>query len=279
MPDTMDGGKLAGDREFALALARAFAGAVIFAFPLLMTMEMWWLGFYMDPIRLSLFLVLSIPVLMGLSYYSGFRRTFSWWEDLTDALGAFAVGAVASALLLAVFGIIVASDSLREIVGKIAIQTVPAAIGAMLARKQLGRSSKNEEQNKAEATYFGALFLMMAGALFVAFNVAPTEEMVLIAYKMTPWHGIALILGSVLMLHAFVYGVGFIGQERASDGSFLSIFLRFTVAGYGVALIVSLYVLWTFGRLEGLEPSQIVMPTVVLGFPAALGAATARLIL
>ena len=30
--------------EFARALGRAFAGAILFAFPLLMTMEMWWLG-------------------------------------------------------------------------------------------------------------------------------------------------------------------------------------------------------------------------------------------
>ncbi len=31
--------------EFAVDAARAFAGALIFALPMLMTMEMWWLGF------------------------------------------------------------------------------------------------------------------------------------------------------------------------------------------------------------------------------------------
>ena len=44
------------DRSFLVALARAFAGALIFGLPLLMTMEMWALGFYMEPLRLALFL-------------------------------------------------------------------------------------------------------------------------------------------------------------------------------------------------------------------------------
>lgn len=34
--------------EYAKGLARAFGGSIIFASPLLMTMEMWWLGFYMN---------------------------------------------------------------------------------------------------------------------------------------------------------------------------------------------------------------------------------------
>ena len=36
-------------------LARAFAGAAIFGLPLLMTMEMWSLGFSLDPLKLALF--------------------------------------------------------------------------------------------------------------------------------------------------------------------------------------------------------------------------------
>ena len=40
------------EERFRVGLARAFAGAIIFALPLLMTMEMWWLGFYMVRHRL-----------------------------------------------------------------------------------------------------------------------------------------------------------------------------------------------------------------------------------
>ncbi len=62
-------------RRFALGLVRAFGGAILFSFPMLMTMEMWWLGFYMDPLRLALFILLAIPLLVGLSYYAGFEPT------------------------------------------------------------------------------------------------------------------------------------------------------------------------------------------------------------
>jgi uncharacterized membrane protein len=57
------------------------------------------------------------------------------------------------------------------------------------------------------------------------------------------------------------------------------VFLRFTVVGYAVALLVSAYVLWTFGRFEGEALDSVVMQAMVLAFPAALGAAAARLIL
>ena len=56
------------NRNYVLELGRAFGGAIIFAFPLLMTMEMWWLGFYLDRLRLALFLAINFPLLVGLAY-------------------------------------------------------------------------------------------------------------------------------------------------------------------------------------------------------------------
>lgn len=266
------------EEHFARALARASAGAVIFAFPLLMTMEMWELGFYMDRFRLALFMLVTLPVLFGLSYFSGFEETFCWQDDLIDALTAFGVGFLVSAALLSVFGIITGDQPLPETVGKIALQSVPASIGAMLARKQLGGRDGPDQERRQRSSYAGELFLMMVGALFVGFNVAPTEEMVLIAYKMTPWHTVALAFLSLGLLHVFVYTVGFAGQESRGEDPFRAVFLRFTVAGYGLALLVSFYLLWTFERVGGLSAMELVTSIVVLGFPAALGAATARLI-
>jgi putative integral membrane protein (TIGR02587 family) len=152
----------------------------------------------------------------------------------------------------------------------------------MLGRKQLGTGQDTgaEEERKREAGYGGELFLMLAGALFLAFNVAPTEEMILIAYQMTPWHGLALGVASIAVLHIFVYALGFSGQESPPEGgSFAQTFLHFTLAGYGIALLVSVYVLWTFGRTEETALAQVAMMTVVLAFPSAIGAATARLVI
>ena len=276
------GGASAADRsnaEYGRGLARAFAGAIIFSFPLMMTMEMWWLGFYLDRLRLLLFLLVTLVLLVPLSRFRGFEMTGSYIEDVTDAVVAFGVGVLASTMMLAVFGIISFGMPLNEVVGKVAVQAIPASFGAILARGQLSAHDEETESSPAEQTYGGQLLLMAAGAVFLTFNVAPTEEMILIAFKMTPLHALALIALSIALLHAFVYAVGFSGQEELPDhmGHATGV-ISYSVAGYGIAILISLYVLWTFGRTDGASLSQIAMMVAVLGFPASLGAASARLI-
>jgi len=269
------------DRKFFAGLARAFGGAVLFSLPLLMTMEMWQLGFYLDRVKLLLFMVLMVPVVVALDYFSGFEETASWREDLMDGLIAYGVGLTASFVILLLFGIVDFGQPLREVVGKVAIQSVPASFGAVLSSSQLAGGGDGEEMRRKEDAGYGAqLFIMAAGAVFLAFNAAPTEEMILISFVMTSWHALAMVAASLLMMHAFVYASAFRGSPRVAHGTpGWSLFLRNTVVGYAVALAVSAYVLWTFGRLEHGVMSTYVMMTLVLGFPAALGAAAARLIL
>jgi putative integral membrane protein (TIGR02587 family) len=265
--------------RMAQGTARAFGGALLFAFPLLMTMEMWQLGYAAHPARLALFLALSIPALVALSHYSGFEATFGWREDVMDAFAAIAIGAVTAALMLSLFGLVGPGQSVTELNGTIAIQTVPAAIGAMVARRQFaGDRGQGPTDEEGPASYAGELFLMGMGAFYVAFNVAPTEEMVAIAYTMTPLHSAALLLLSLTVLHAIVYAVGFRGQHAPERDSQLSLVLHFTLPGYAVALAMSLYVLWTFGRLDGVGIEETISTVTVLGFPASLGAAVARLV-
>jgi putative integral membrane protein (TIGR02587 family) len=263
---------------FWKSLGRAFGGALLFALPLLMTMEMWWLGFYLDRLKIALFVVLLLPTLVGLSYYSGFRETFDLKEDAIDALVAFAVGMVMSAIFLTLFGVLRIDMSPDTILGKTILLTVPASIGAILASKQLGQREGNQQEVQT-ASYPGELFIMATGALLLAFNVAPTEEMVLIAYKMTAWHALVLALLTILIMHAMVYTVGFRGQETGPEGArFWRLFYHFTIVGYAIALLVSTYVLWTFGRFEGGSFNMMVMAAVVLAFPAGVGAAVSRLV-
>jgi putative integral membrane protein (TIGR02587 family) len=267
-------------RAFAIGVARAFGGALIFSLPILMTMEMWWLGFYMDESRLALLLIVTIPLLIGLSHYMGFEDTFGFKDDALDAFVALAVGFVAGAATLSLFSVIGSNMSAQEIIGKISIQAVPGSIGAMFAQSELGGKHRKKEQKKRHAGYGGEIFIMAAGALFLAFNIAPTEEMLLIAHQMSVWHSIALALVSLLVIHAFVYALEFHGTASIPpDTRFWSVFLRYTIVGYAVALLMSLYILWTFGRTDGLAFTQTVSILVVLGFPSAVGVAAARLIL
>lgn len=261
-------------------LARGFGGAILFAFPLLMTMEMWWLGFYIAPIRLAIFLVINFGVLLGLSWFVGFSSSEGWRDMGREAAVAYGIGISASTVLLYLFGILEIPMPIFEAAGKIAIQAIPASLGAIVARRQLSASSGPGGRRRREnrAGYAGQLFLMAGGALYLSFNVAPTEEMVLIAYKMTPARQALLIGLSVLLLHGFVYTVGFRGQEPVGEAGNLRVFLSYTLAGYGIAVLVSLYVLWTFGRTDGTALPQIAAMTAVLGLPSALGAALARLV-
>ena len=267
------------DKQFTIGLARAFGGAIIFSLPLLMTMEMWYLGFSIDPLRLALLILVFFPFLVALSHYSGFEDTPGWRDDLLDAFVAYAVGFISSGLVLLLFGVLEFGMSLAEVIGKVSLQAVPASIGALLAHSQFG-GHKEEQQAGEIETYQGEMFLMMVGALFLGFNVAPTEEIVLISYQMTEWHAIILIILSLVIMHAFVYAVEFKGQGSIPpEVSFGSVFLRFTIVGYVLSLIISFYILWTFGQIEGMSAAQILRAVLVLGFPAAVGAAAARLIL
>jgi putative integral membrane protein (TIGR02587 family) len=257
---------------------------MFFALPLLMTMEMWWLGFHMDRGRLALFMLLMVPMLIALDHYSGFEDTASWGEDVVDGMVAYGVGFVASATVLALLAVIGPAATTREMVGMVSLQAIPASFGAVLAHGLLAGAAEGEEdveeRRKREAGYPAQLLFMGAGAVFLAFSMAPTEEMILIAFRMTPLHGLAVMAASLLMMHGFVYAMSFRGAPRVGDDAAgWSLFLRFTVVGYAIALLLSAYVLWTFGRYDELPLALRVREAVVLGFPASLGAAAARLIL
>jgi putative integral membrane protein (TIGR02587 family) len=220
-----------------------------------------------------------MPVLIGLEYYTGFKETSTLLDEVADAAVAYGVGLVASLIVLALFNLISLDEPLTSIVGKVALQAIPASFGAVLSGSTFGDQGTAERQHQREAGYGGTLFLMAVGALFLAFNVAPTEEMVLIASRMTAGHAIALALTSLLLIHAFVYAVNFRGTHEAPEGVWRSrLFLRYTVPGYAIAFLVSAYVLWTFGRFDDHAVTRMVMQAVVLGFPASIGAAAARLV-
>ncbi|WP_230533179.1 TIGR02587 family membrane protein [Microvirga roseola] len=273
----------AQNRKFLIDLARAFAGALIFALPMLMTMEMWWIGFYIAEERLIVLALVLIPLLIGLSYFSGFRETTRFTDDVVDAFVAIAAAAVMAALILTIFGVIRFDMPAREVIGKIVLQTFPGSIGAMLAQDQMSgekrRSMGQKDRRKNHPSYAGELFLMAAGALFLGLNVAPTEEMILLSYRMQPAGQIALAILSLVLMHAFVYAVDFQSAPERPQAGFWSLFMRFTVAGYAVVLLISLYLLWTFGRTDGATIEGILSVSIVLGFPCAIGAAAARIIL
>ncbi|TPP11448.1 TIGR02587 family membrane protein [Rhizobium glycinendophyticum] len=273
---------------FLRGIARGFAGALLFSIPMLMTMEMWFLGFYMSRERLLLLLILNMPLLLVLSHRIGFEHTATWTQSARDAIVAYGMGIIASAAILVLLGVVTIDMPPDQWIGMVAVQAVPASIGAMLGRSQLSMSddddedgdNEDEREEKPGTSYATELFMMAVGALFLSLNLAPTEEMILLAYKMTPWHALALAVISILLMHGFVYALAFRGSHSLQqDEPRWHAFIRFTLPGYVVALAVSLYALWTFERLDGMAAIEALLVVIVLAFPAAVGAAAARLIL
>ncbi|GMB80677.1 TIGR02587 family membrane protein [Shinella zoogloeoides] len=270
-------GETSGFSRFVTGLGRGVAGALFLALPMLMTMEMWHLGYYMARERLFLLLLLNIPLLVLLAHRIGFENISTWREAVRDAIIAYGIGIVTSLVVLAALGLLRGGMPAAEIVGKTALQSVPASIGAMLGRSQLGHE---ETDDGKKGTYPGELLLMATGALFLSLNIAPTDEIVVLAYKMTAWHALVVALLSIALMHGFVYAVSFIGgHELSPETPWWHAFVRFTLPGYVVALAICAFSLWIFERLGDSSAVEIMLSVIVLGFPASLGAAAARLIL
>ena len=112
---------------------------------------------------------------------------------------------------------------------------------------------------------------MAAGAVFFAFNLAPTDEIPLIAHQQrSPWVAMALVALSLLILHGFVYGVGFRGQHGPRRAAAARGPAGPDLPGYVIVLAVCTYVLWTFGRLDGLAPGAMLHVVLVLSLPASI---------
>lgn len=270
-------------RAYAVALGRAFAGATIFGLPLMMTMEMWSLGTTLPPAMLFQFSLANMVMLYGLSGIAGFEETHRPIDDLLDALAAYAVAALVSLVALVLIGVIGADTSPGEAAGKVAIQAIPASFGAMIGSRTLGEGDEIEQGEQSRDTFAGQMFLFAAGALFLSFTIAPTEEVVLISFQITPWHGLVMVGLSILLLHAILHVVGFPGQQGRTGGnrapsSMIGLLWRQTLPGYGIAVLVSWYILWTFGSLAGFDLPHAVMVIAVLALPGAVGAGIARVV-
>jgi putative integral membrane protein (TIGR02587 family) len=250
---------------------------LLFGLPVLMTMETWELGAQVSRLRLVLLIVGVLPLFVGLAFYLGFERTTNLFDALLDAFVAMAVAALLAAAILLIFGVLEPDDVLHETVGKIALQSIAGSIGALLAQSQLGKS---EHEGGRDDSVFAEYVFMAAGAFFLSASIAPTEEVVVIAHKMSPWQAVALIVLSLALMHAFVYAVDFKGQHaRAEHVSLPREFIRFTVIGYVLAAAISAFICWCLGRFDDVAVPEVLGMIIVLAFPAAIGAAAARLVL
>jgi putative integral membrane protein (TIGR02587 family) len=266
-------------RHTLIAYARGAAGGMLLGMPAFMTMEIWWGGFTMTPVKLLLLIFFNYGVLLVLQHYSGLHHRKTMGGQARAALVAYGLGLVTSALALLGLGVINTETALRDFIGKIVLLAVAVSVGASIAMSEFGEASDVTERRKESASYFGGLGMAAGGAMVFGFTIAPTDEPMILGLKL-PWHhALALVTASLVQVHLIVYSVGFKQHERDGRAWWRKL-LKEGVGAYAVALLVAAYLLWSFGRIDastGLV--ACVYQTVALGFVTSLGAAAGELLL
>lgn len=118
-----------------------------------------------------------------------------------------------------------------------------------------------------------------AGALFLCFNIAPTDEVVLLADQLPVLYLPVIIAFSLVVTYGIVFVADFGGQSqrRASTGIFQPPVTETCVA-FVVSIIVGAGALWLFGTIgPGTDSILAYTQIIVLGLPAAIGGAAGRL--
>jgi putative integral membrane protein (TIGR02587 family) len=118
-----------------------------------------------------------------------------------------------------------------------------------------------------------------AGALILGLAIAPTEEVPMLATEIPVLYLPLVILFSLALTYAIVFEAGFRGRERRwqAPGPFHRPATE-TVLAYVTALLTSAGLLWLYGQIDvGSDGFVAFTHVLVLGLPAAIGAAAGRL--
>ena len=256
---------------------RGLAGGLMFSLPLLYTMEMWWAGFIAAPLRLAGLLAFTYVLLLGYNRFAGMHRDATWPEVFIDSVEELGLGLVTSAGVLFLLQRIGPGIPASEALGKIVVEASVVAIGFSVGTAQLHAGGEEEKKNEEDSSGFGAgLVIAFCGAVLFAANVAPTEEILMIAIETSPFRLLGLCAASLAIGSVILYFSNF-RRSRAVE-SWLDVILG-TTATYAIALVASAIILWFFGRFSGTAPEIAIREIVVLAFPATLGASAGKLLL
>lgn len=281
-------------------LLRGMAGAFLFGTPFLYTKEVWWKGNFATPPQMMFALGLTYSGLVLINWAAGFRnqRRGNWTRLLTDSVQALAIGLLAATLGLVLLNIINFDSGLNAIVGRIVLEGIPFGLGVGLANTYLKGNGGENKQDEADpngsrktrkkhhsqkgvladagVTAVGAAL----GAMISAGPLAPTDEIAALAGRQSYIRLLAIIAISLLLSYAIVFVAQFVSQKkRLEQTGILQRPVSETVFAYLISLLMAMIMLWLFNVLRFDDPlDKWVTFTIVLGFPAAIGGATARLV-
>lgn len=269
--------------------ARGVAGGLLFSLPFLYTEEVWRAGTITSPSRLLAGVGGTLLLLLAYNRFAGLRRDAGVAEVVIDSVEEFGIGLALSAVILALVGQLDADTPALEAVGKVVVEGLAVAIGVSVGTAQLsgggdecglqGDADDDAWRARGAGWFAGQMALALCGAVLIAANIAPTDEVVTIAAAADAWRllgltALTLAIGA-LVLHAsdFVGSATHVARGRPGD------VVTGTVANYLAAMLAAAAMLWFFGRFADVDASACGAQVVVLALPAALGASAGRLLL
>ena len=268
-------------------VVRAVSAGTLFGIPLLYTMEVWWAGSAVVPSRMLIVLGVTFVVLVVLNHSAGFRESkdVRIVDALRDSVEAMAIALVSVFVILVILREIDGGTPLRQGLGKVVYEATPFAFGVGMARHFLskGRTESGDEDEDGDRPSIhptvvdvGATLL---GAVFVAFNIAPTDEIPMITAAMSPlWLGV-LVVATLVISYGIVFEAGFTNQHRRrKDAGVAQDPVTETLVCYLLSLVAAAGMLLFFDRIQvDQPPGHVLSQIIVLGLPAAIGGAAGRI--
>lgn len=279
-------------------VVRAVSGGILFGIPLLYTQEVWLVGGATRPRGAAVVLGLSAVVVFVLNRTAGFRsmKDVRAVDAIWDTVEALAIGVVVVTGVLVLLREITGDTPTGVGLGKVLYQALPFCLGVGLARHFFhddssggggatsaadgdGGTTASDGDRDGSGSTVADLGVTFLGAVFIALNIAPTEEISALSAAMGPQWLLALVVASLVVSYVIVFVAGFSGEERRrAQGGVLQHPIAETLFCYLVALGATVLMLLLFRKLEG--PWDLALGNVVvLGLPAAVGGAAGRLAL
>ncbi|MEX0269246.1 TIGR02587 family membrane protein [Leptolyngbyaceae cyanobacterium UHCC 1019] len=267
-------------------LIRGASGGFLFGVPLLYTMEVWWIGSSAQMIRLLMALVLTFAIVFMLNRTAGFRQTNDIYaiDAAIDSVEAMAIGLVCAGLMLMLIQEITLQTPLNEAIGKVIYVSTPFTLGVALANQFLsGQEDEAPNNDDPNQPTFNATFSdigsTLIGAIIIAFNIAPTDEIPMIAAAASGLWLLAVMVASLLVSYAIVFAAGFTNQQKRQQqqGLFQNPYSE-TLISYVFSVLAACMMLVFFDKLRWQDPWHLWLSySIILGLPATIGGAAGRL--
>ncbi|HHP7246060.1 MAG TPA: TIGR02587 family membrane protein [Elainellaceae cyanobacterium] len=275
-------------------LLRGAAGGFLFGIPLLYTIEVWSIGSSARSPMLLVVLGATFIIVLLLTQVEGFRRTLTLHplEAVMESIEALSLGLVCAAIALVLLRRITLETPLSETLGKLIFEGVPFSIGVALARSTLSGDRVRSRNRRMSSSRFSPptrfnlrdtlidFDATLIGAVIIAFSIAPTEEIPILAADIPPLWLLLIMSASLLLSYGIVFASGFANRaERQQRGLLISPTTE-TLVAYLVALMASVMMLAFFQQLNLQDPWQEwLSDTIVLGLPASIGGAAGRILI